>query len=359
MAGASLAAALAPQMRVLLLEAEDHPGYHATGRSAAFWSETYGGPLVQPLTTASGPFLAHPPADFAEHSFLRTRGLLMIGRSADAGLAADFMRDFSGSGVVLDPIADADVWARLPGARPDWRLGIWEASNADIDVGALHQAFLRRARQAGVDLAVRRAVTRLTHATDGWTLHAGTDQLRARRVVNAAGAWASDIAARAGAAPIAIRPLRRTMVQARLGCTIDAHLPLVIDLAGRFYFKPEGTQRVWLSPHDETPTDPCDAAPDREDVAHAIARFEEVVDWPIAAVERSWAGLRSFTPDRAPVFGLDPNCPDFYWCAGQGGAGIQTSPAISALLAAEILGVPVAAPYAGVDTAQYRPGRFF
>jgi D-arginine dehydrogenase len=83
------------------------------------------------------------------------------------------------------------------------------------------------------------------------------------------------------------------------------------------------------------------------------------VDWPIAAVERSWAGLRSFTPDRAPVFGLDPNCPDFYWCAGQGGAGIQTSPAISALLAAEILGVPVAAPYAGVDTAQYRPGRFF
>ena len=358
MAGASLAAALAPKMRVLILETEDLPGYHATGRSAAFWTETYGGPAVQPLTSVSGPFLAAPPSAFSEQNFLSPRGALMVGQAEQLNLADGFMAAFAGSGVDLKRVTGADLSAGLPGIQPDWVVGIVEASNADIDVAALHQAYLRAARRADAHLALRAPVTRLTRGRTGWTIHAGNATYQAQRVVNAAGAWATPVARLAGARDIAIDPKLRTMVQVRLSRPVDPGLPLVIDLAGRFYFKPEGTHRVWISPHDEAPTPPCDAAPEKEAVAQAMDRFAEVVDWPIEAVERSWAGLRSFSPDRAPVFGEDPDCPGFYWCAGQGGAGIQTAPAISGLLSALILEEPAAPPYAAIDLAAYAPSRF-
>jgi D-arginine dehydrogenase len=358
MAGASLAAALAPHLQVLLLETEDQAGYHATGRSAAFWTETYGGPLVQPLTSLSGPFLATPPAAFSEKSFLLARGALMLARKDVSHLAHDFLAAFAGSGVRHELLSGESLIARLPGLRPAWDLGVWEPSNADIDVAALHAAFLRAARREGAELALRRPVTELVHHEQGWDIVAGSQRYQAKKLVNAAGAWASEVAALAGASNIAIQPMRRTMVQLRLGCDIPADLPLVVDLEERFYFKPEGARRIWLSPHDETPTAPCDAAPEEEDIARAIARFEEVLNWPIEAVERSWAGLRSFSPDRVPVLGQDPLCPDFYWCAGQGGAGIQTAPAIAALLAAEIRGVAPGAPYDSIDWKVYAPGRF-
>lgn len=358
MAGASLAAALAPQMRVGLFEAEDQPGYHATGRSAAFWSETYGGPLVQPLTTASGAFLRQPPVDFAQSGFLGPRGALMIGtRDAQPALAS-FIKGFAGSGVSLEVWDARQLRDLIPGLLPSWDRGVWEPGNQDIDVARLHQAYLAAARKSGAVLHKRARVTHLARDRGGWTLGAGTERIRAARVVNAAGAWASDIARLASASPISIQPLRRTIVQLRLQREIPAHLPLTIDLNGQFYFKPEGPNRIWLSPHDETPSPAMDAAPDEVDIARAIDRLQHLVDWPIAAVERSWAGLRSFAPDRAPVFGEDAAQPGFYWCAGQGGFGIQTAPAIAALLAAEILGVPPAGPYADVDASLYSPHRF-
>lgn len=152
--------------------------------------------------------------------------------------------------------------------------------------------------------------------------------------------------------------MRRTIVQLRLGRDIPETMPLVIDLAGRFYFKPEGRRRLWLSPHDETPTAPCDAAPDKLDIALAIDWLQQAVDWPVETVERSWAGLRSFAPDRGPVLGEDPRQPGFYWCAGQGGSGIQTAPAIAAVLAGQILGEAPASPYDRIAMAPYSPGRF-
>lgn len=355
MAGASLAAQLAPHMRVLLLEAEETPGYHATGRSAAFWTETYGGALVQPLSSATGPLLANPPANFATQSFLRPRGALMLGQAEQAQA---FIDQFAGSGVALQPWHRADLEVCLPGLLPHWTHGVWEASNADIDVAALHMAYLRAAKRAGAELRTRHPVTALHQQADGWRVMAGGVDYFVGRLVNAGGAWAGELAALAGAMPIPIQPLRRTMLQVRLAQEISPDLPLVIDLAGGFYFKPEGANRIWLSPHDETPSLPCDAAPEEADVALALDRFAQVVTWPVAAVERRWAGLRSFTPDRAPVFGEDPVCRGFYWCAGQGGAGIQTAPAIAALLAAEILGEAPPAPYAGIDRAAYAPGRF-
>ena len=163
---------------------------------------------------------------------------------------------------------------------------------------------------------------------------------------------------RAGAAPIGIQPYRRTIAQLRTDPPASAALPHVADIAGRFYFKPESGGRLWLSPHDETPVDPCDAAPEELDVAIAIDRFEGVVDWRVAAVERSWAGLRSFAPDRLPVYGFDPVVPGFFWCAGQGGFGIQTAPAGAAVAASLLLGQPLPGGFGAVDPARYGPGRF-
>lgn len=358
MAGASLAAQLAPKVRVLLLEAEDAAGFHATGRSAAFWSETYGGPMVQPLTSASGPFLAEPPAEFADQGFLRRRGALMIGTADAQAEAAAFVERFAVSGVALEKADAASLARRVPGLNPQWICGVWEASTADIDVAGLHMAYLRAARRAGATMLVRHRVTQITRRASGWEVIGGGASFSAAKLVNAAGAWAHNIAQLAGAMPIAIQPLRRTMVQLRLATPVSPDLPLVVDLKGRFYFKPEGADRLWLSPHDETPSPPCDVAAEETDVALALDRLAQVVTWPVAAVERRWAGLRSFAPDRVPVLGEDPACPGFYWCAGQGGAGIQTAPAIAALLAADILGEAPAGGYAGIDMRPYAPARF-
>ncbi|HWL47028.1 MAG TPA: FAD-binding oxidoreductase, partial [Sphingomonadaceae bacterium] len=158
--------------------------------------------------------------------------------------------------------------------------------------------------------------------------------------------------------PIAITPYRRTIVQIAVDPPAPADMPVVLDAAGTFYFKPEAGGRLWLSPHDETPTPPCDAQPEELDVAIAIDRFEHVVNWRVLKRERAWAGLRSFTPDRAPVYGFDPGAPGFFWFAGQGGFGIQTAPAAALLGAALLTGRPLPDAVRAIDPARYRPERF-
>jgi len=356
-AGASLAAALSAHMSVIVLEAEDQPGYHTTGRSAAFWSVTYGGPVVQPLSSASGPFLANPPKSFSEAGFLLQRGALMIGRAQDEAKIAGFLSAFQGSGVVLDRLAADAVQARMPGGRAAWDRAVWEPSTTDIDVARLHAAYLRQARQSGAMLATNQRVQAIARNSQGWILSCSSEEIVANRIINAAGAWADDVARLAGVEPVCVTPYRRTMVQLEVAAQVPADLPLVVDINEQFYFKPDGQNRIWLSPHDETPSPPCDAAPEEIDVALAIARFEEVMDWQVVRVERAWAGLRSFAPDRLPVFGADPASNSFYWCAGQGGFGIQTAPAIADLLAAEILGQQLGAEYERINPAAFAPGR--
>lgn len=356
-AGASLAAELAPHMSVVLIEAEDHPGYHATGRSAAFWSETYGGPKIQPLSSASGPFLRAPPASFSDRGFLKQRGAIMIGRERDEAQVSAFLREFSGSGVELSRLAAAEVVARLPGGHVEWDRAVWEPSTADIDVAGLHDAYLRLAKRHGAALFVKSRVQGLRRTSQGWAISAGGQTLVASRIVNAAGAWADEIAALAGVRPVGISPYRRTMVQLQLNADVPPDLPLIVDINEQFYFKPEGANRIWLSPHDEIPSLPCDAAPEEIDIATAIDRFERVMDWPVVRVERTWAGLRSFAPDRLPVFGAAPEATGFYWCAGQGGFGIQTAPAIAQLLASAILGQSPPATVSDIDISAYVPDR--
>lgn len=347
MAGASLAAALGSRARVLLLEAEDRPGYHATGRSAAFWTESYGGPGVQPLTTASGPWLQ-------AHGFLSPRGALTIARAGQEAALDAFAARFASLGVRVERLDRAAIEARVPGLKPGWTMGALEPDCRDIDVAGLHQHYLAAARRAGVELWCSVRLSAAAATADGWRLRLGDGrEVACGLLANAGGAWADTVAGLAGVKPLGIRPLRRTIAQLRVVPDVPAELPLVLDLSERFYFKPEAG-RLWLSPHDETPSPPCDAAPEEIDVAIAIARLEEVVDWLVERVEHRWAGLRSFAPDRLPVYGFDPACPRFFWFAGQGGFGIQTAPAAADLAARLMLGEGAGA----IDPAPYAPARF-
>ncbi|HQS98503.1 MAG: FAD-dependent oxidoreductase [Novosphingobium sp. 17-62-19] len=350
MAGASLAAECAPHARVLLVEAEDTPGYHTTGRSAAFWEETYGGPAVVPLTMASGHFLR-------EGGFLAPRGGLNIGQAADRAKVEAFVETFTALGATLHLQSRAEMAARVPGLRADWVVGAWEPGCADIDVAGLHQHYLAASKRTGSVLRVRARVEQIEREGDGWRIAWASGEARAAVIANAAGAWADELAKLAGAKPLGIAPLRRTIVQVRTDPAPQDDLPLVLGINEDFYFKPQGG-RLWLSPHDEIPDVAGDAAPEELDVAIAIDRFEQVVDWKIGALERRWAGLRSFAPDRLPVYGFDPAVPGLFWFAGQGGFGIQTAPAAARLAAQLLLGQPRDELTAEIDAAAYSPARF-
>lgn len=350
-AGASVAAELATHCRVVLLEAEDIPGYHSTGRSAAFWHETLGGPFVQPLTTASR-------AALADGGFLTPRLSLNVATESDLPLLDELEASFAGTGVRLTRLDHAGVAALIPRATDVLAGGVIEEDCADIDVAGLHAQMLGRFKRVGGMLKTGFRVRSIARDGDKWMIASDDGTVAAGVVVNAAGSWADEVARLAGVAPLGIQPKRRTIAQVRVdGDDVPPHGPLTIDIAGGYYFKPEAANRLWLCPHDETPTDPCDAAPDELDVAIAIDRFETATSWRVLAVERKWAGLRSFAPDRLPVYGFASGAPGFFWCAGQGGVGIQTAPAAGQLCAHLILGVKVALP-PGVDPTAYAPDRF-
>jgi D-arginine dehydrogenase len=351
MAGASLAAELGPHARVVLLEAEDQPGRHATGRSAAFWAETYGGPLVQPLTSASGPWLA-------EHGFLAERGALTLARRGDEPAVERFLAEFADAGVRVERLEREALERIVPGLRPDWVDGVAEPDCKDIDVAALHGWYLAQARRCGVELRCRAALQDAVYAHGRWELTVGGGgKLSCAILADAAGAWADPVAQMAGVRPLGITPYRRTIAQLRTAPEPSPALPLVLDIGGNFYFKPENG-RLWLSPHDETASQPCDAAAEELDIAIAIDRFESVVDWRVERVEHKWAGLRSFAPDRLPVYGPDPGNPAFFWFAGQGGFGIQTAPAAARLAAQILLGHQDDVLTAGLDRERYGAARF-
>ncbi|MDP8994334.1 MAG: FAD-binding oxidoreductase [Pseudomonadota bacterium] len=357
MAGASLAAELAGEAELLLIEAEPQPGYHATGRSAAFWSESYGGPLVQPLTSASGAFLRDPPEGFAETPLLSPRGAIHLADAAGGEALDRLAQAFAGSEVPLERLDRRALKARIGALKPGWDEGLWEPSCADIDVAALHGAYLRQARRRGALLITDARLSAAERTDSGWRLGTSAGAFEAAVIVDAAGAWADEVARACGVPPLGIRAYRRTIAQVRVAPPPPPELPLVIDALGRFYFKPEVGGRLWLSPHDETPCDPCDCAPEEIDIARAVDRLEHVVDWTVERVERSWAGLRSFAPDRLPVYGFDPGAPGFFWFAGQGGFGIQTAPAAAKLAAGLLLGRAPDPLVAGIDPGHYSPVR--
>ena len=347
-AGASLAWALRQRdagLTIAILEMEAHPGYHTTGRSAAFWVESYGGPAIVPLSQASRAFFDAPPPGFCDRPLLSPRAALYIAPPDDAAALPALAAEFDAGGVHYQRLDAAALAATPAGAmlRPDWcTAAIIEPDCFDIDVAALHAAYLR-----GTTVIADAQVTALARDTDGWTISTRAGEFTATTIVNAAGAWADAVAVLAGACPRGLQPLRRTMVVLAIDPPPPADLPITLDAAGRFYFKPDGG-RLWLSPHDETPDVAHDVRPEELDIATVIDRFEQATTVTVKRLENSWAGLRTFAPDRLPVFGWDGAVPGLFWCAGQGGFGIQTAPAAADLCAALLLGeaaVPDPTPY--------------
>lgn len=351
-AGVSLGARLGGRARVLILEAEEHCGIHATGRSAAFWQASLGGATPErQLSLASKPmFDAGWPGTATP--LLRRRGALHL--TGSHGEQIEDAAELSGDDAPVH-LDRRELDRLMPGLRAQWTGAWYESSCADIDVAAFHAACLAAIRHGGSEVRTDAALLSARRENECWIIETRSGPIHGGVLVNAAGAWGDEVADRAGVARLGLEPRRRTVVQLRLGQHGLRDLPFVTDLHQSFYFKGEGDNSVWVCPLDETLVDPCDAAPEEIDVAIAVDRFERAVAWPVEAVERKWAGLRTFAPDRGMKFGFDAAAAGFFWCVGQGGMGIQTAPAASLLCASLILEERLLGELAGIDPADFAP----
>ena len=360
MAGASAAAHLSRRGRVALLERETQAGYHSTGRSAALFSTIYGNAAVRALTRASQAFLFESPSWFTPTPLVSPRSTLFFATPDQMATLAAFRddADIAASTRVLD-VAQAS--ALVPAFKPGYLGGaVLEPGSADIDVDALHQGYLRQAKAAGATVALDGEATAIAREGGRWRVDTTGARYDAPVVVNAAGAWADEVARLAGARPVGLRPLRRTalLVDAPRGLGCGAW-PAAIAIDESFYFKPDAG-RLLLSPADEEPSPPCDAQPEDLEVAIAVDRFETATGDPVARVWHRWAGLRVFSADRTPVVGFDPAAEGFFWLAGQGGYGIQSAEALGHLAAALACGegVPPELAAAGVVAEHLARSRF-
>jgi D-arginine dehydrogenase len=338
---------------------ESQPGYHTTGRSAAIYSEWYGNRTIIALTGASKAFFDAPPDGFAEQPLLRRRGVLLIGRDDQAAALDAAAR--AGAHVGVERLEAAAALALCPALRADYVTGaVLEPAAADIDVNALHRGFLGGLGRQGGRLQTEARVTGLERRGGVWRVSSTAGAFEAAVTVDAAGAWADQVAGLAGLKTCGLVPKRRTAIlfKAPPDAAVDGW-PAVVDVDEQFYFRPDAG-RLMGSPADETPSPPCDAQPEELDVALAVDRIERATTIPIRRIEHRWAGLRTFAADRTPIVGFAAAAPGFFWFAGQGGYGIQTAPAMGRLAAALIAGEGVPADLArgGVDAAALSPERF-
>lgn len=342
-AGASLGWRLAGQRSVVLLEQESQPGYHSTGRSAAMFMESYGPPMVRALTRASRDFYQAPPKGFTEQPLVSPRGALYVATHEQAHLLDKMRAELEATGSKVERLDAGATLAKAPCLRPELIHGaLYEADAQDIDVSALHQGFLRGFKQSGGALSTGAQVEFAQREGDAWMLQlTGGETLRARAVVNAAGAWADELATVFGAQRIGLTPCRRSAFTFKAPEGIDASAwPAVAGIDESFYFKPDAGQLLG-SPANADPTHPHDVVPEELDIATGIYHIEELTTLVIRRPTATWAGLRSFVPDGEMVIGWDGRCPGFFWLAGQGGYGIQSAAGASELATALLLGDPL------------------
>jgi D-arginine dehydrogenase len=358
-AGASAAAHLAPHGSVTLLEMEATLAYHTTGRSAALFMVNYGGEGSRPLARASQRFLEDPPEGSTDSPLLTGRGALWVADQHQMGHLEEIARQGHASGAGSALISPAEVMALVPMMDPDHVAGgLWEPSAADIDVAALHQAFVRIARRHDAEIRTSAVVAGLSRLSPGWRVTTPGGTLDCLAVVNAAGAWGDQVAMSAGVEPIGLQPMRRTAFMVP-GDKAYSAWPLVADVDHGYYFRPDGTQLL-CSLAEESPSPPEDPRPRVEDVALAIERINNATKLGIRTVNSQWTGLRTFSPDRDLVIGEEPTAPGFFWLVGQGGTGISTSPAYGALIASQVVGtdLPSELTTAGIDPRTTLPHRF-
>jgi D-arginine dehydrogenase len=358
-AGASLAHFLGERgvSDVLILEREEQPGYHASGRSAAVLLEIDAIPAALAFKRLAAPFLREPPPGFAERALLEPSGILVLLQGLAWEVVEKAVPGFAATGVAIEALSPSEVLDRIPVLAPGFcDGGVLLPESGHIDVHELLSSYLRHARRRGAEL-------RTNVKVEGIAVERGrcvgvvtsSGEIRARRVVNAAGAWAGEIARLAGAAPIPMSPLRRTAITFASPEGVEARdWPMVGNESHRLYFTPEG-DGLLASPMDEEPSPPCDARPDDLGVALTVDRLEkQAPGLAPRTLRRKWAGLRTFSPDRGFVVGEDPLVKGFFWLAGQGGCGIETSPGVGRV-AAELI---VDGRTELVDSAFTDPARF-
>lgn len=331
-AGIGVAAMLAMECRVLVLEREASLAYHTTGRSAAILLDRYGNATIRALTAASRAVFDAPDPAIWEEPLLSPRGALTLAVPGDERLMEELPE---GPG---DAISGADAVGLVPILRADRIGAAWYDPQArDIDVDLLFQGWVRLLRRTGGEIRTGAEVTSLVREADGWMIMTAAGPVTAPVVVNAAGAWADVLGAMAGAGPSGLQPMRRSaaILPAPGGHDVRGW-PLFVSVREDWYAKPTGG-KLMVSPADEDPVEPHDAWPDDMVLAEGLDRYSAMVTEEVSRVERTWAGLRSFLPDRTPVCGYDAKVPGFFWLAGQGGYGIQTAPALSRLAADLVL----------------------
>jgi len=340
-AGSSAAAELSSKGRVVLLERESQPGYHTTGRSAATYEPGDGNEKVRRLILSSGPFLKNPPASFCDRSLLSPRGILCLFCEGQDDLFKESRDTITTVTDDFTVLGRDEIQGVVPVIDPDYAVKAIHAHIAqDIDVHALHQGFLRQMKRQGGVLIVNAEVEGISRSNGGkdWLVSSRAGEFRAPVLVNAAGAWCDVIAEMSGVTPIGLEPRRRNAVLVNLPDGIDpSSWPMTYGPDPSFYFKPDAG-RLMVSPADSIPSAPCDARPEDIDIAIAIDRLETATTLTVQRPEHTWAGLRSFVADEMLVAGYDADAAGFFWLTGQGGYGIETSPAMAAITSALVSG---------------------
>ncbi len=358
--GAAAAYAIGARLEVILLEAEFQPGYHATGRSAALYEPTLGNATMQHFNRASAAFLNSPPTGFADRPLMTRRGELTIAGPADRPALDRMMSHLGAHGHAVQELSPAAAGQMVPILRRDLiRWAALESDVMDMDVHAIHQGYLRGIAAAGGRVICDAAVTHLERRDGRWQIAAGAQTFTAPIVVNAAGAWADDIARLAGVAPVGLQPKRRTVAILPAPQGVEARAwPVTLFVGEPGYIKPEAGQLL-VSAGDATPVAPQDVQPEELDVALLVDWFEKKTTMSVGRIERQWAGLRTFAPDDSPVVGEDPDAAGFYWLAGQGGCGIMMSESLGRSLASLLLTgeLPDDIRAVGVAAADISPGR--
>ena len=356
--GASVAYELSADHSVAILDMEAVAGYHTTGRSAATFLESYGGAVVRALTRASRSFLEEAP--LSQTPLLSPLGVLWVTDDTDrddiVGLHAELSATVPNCGLLDGRQAEE----ASPLLRTGWCAGaVFEPDAMEIDVHALHQGYLAGVRRAGGSLWTGARVVSGVRSAGTWQVHlADGSSIASPVVVNAAGAWADEVALAFGARPAGLQPMRRSAFLTRRPAHLDGHLPLTCALDDSWYVVPR-PGALMCSPADQTPRQPCDERPDELEIARAIEAINQATTLGIRSIESPWAGQRTFAPDRIPVVGPDPGLENFVWHAGQGGYGVQLAPALARVTAALVRREPIPSDIQaqGVTAEALSPGR--
>ena len=359
MAGASVGASLSEHGTVVLLEREERAGYHTTGRSAAFFTTNYGNSTIRRLTEASRAFFEKPPDGFSNSRLMSPHKILTVARGDQCSQFVKSLVAAKEIGPDICEIGCLEAEQMCPILQKGYCAAAYLEQGMYMDVNAIHAGFLQKLRRNKGTLLCDSELLSLERKDGLWCAHTKTDIHSAPILVNAAGAWADQVGALAGARSIGLVPKRRTVIifSAPKELVPD-NAPMVMDVEEQFYFKPEAG-KILASPADESPSSPCDAQPEEIDIALTVSRVEQAIKVSVGHIEHKWAGLRSFVADKTPVVGFDPNQEGFFWLAGQGGYGIMTSPAMAEAATSLILGNswPDLLDKNGVGEGELTPGR--